>query len=42
MATFNAALKGYVADVPKVIFRRCDGKAYAFTEFFDAEIDSFT
>lgn len=26
MATYNAALKGYVADVPKVVFRRCDGQ----------------
>lgn len=29
MATYNPSLKGYIADVPKVIFRRCDGKAYA-------------
>ena len=28
MATYNQALKGYVADVPHVVFRRCDGKAY--------------
>ena len=34
MATYNNALKGYVADVPKVIFRRCDGHAYAFDELF--------
>ena len=29
MATYNNALKGYVDDVPKVIFKRCDGHAYA-------------
>ena len=32
MATYNAAFKGYIADVPRVVFRRCDGHAYAFTE----------
>lgn len=32
MATYNSALKGYVADVPRVVFRRCDGRAYAFDE----------
>lgn len=31
---YNAALKGYVADVPKIVFRRCDGHAYAFNELF--------
>jgi len=40
MATFNAALKGYVADVPKVIFRRCDGKAYAFNELSSATVSA--
>jgi len=38
MATYNAALKGYVADVPKVVFRRCDGHAYAFTELTAATV----
>ena len=38
MATYNTALKGYVADVPKVIFRRCDGNAYAFTELSSATV----
>ena len=38
MATYNTALKGYVADVPKVIFRRCDGNAYAFTELSAATV----
>ena len=33
MATYNAALKGYVADVPRVVFKRCDGKKYYFDEF---------
>lgn len=33
---YNAALKGYVADVPKVVFRRCDGHAYAFNELVKA------
>ena len=40
MATYNAALKGYVADVPKVIFRRCDGKAYAFDELTAATVSA--
>ena len=34
MATFSPALKGYVADVPRVVFRRCDGAAYFFDELF--------
>ena len=32
MATFNAALRGYVADVPKVVFKRCDGAKFYFDE----------
>ena len=40
MATYNAALKGYVADVPKVIFRRCDGHAYAFDELTAATVSA--
>ena len=40
MATYNAALKGYIADVPKVIFRRCDGHAYAFTELTAATVSA--
>lgn len=35
---YNNVLKGYVADVPKVVFRRCDGKAYAFTELSSATV----
>ena len=42
MATYNAALKGYVADVQKVIFRRCDGKAYAFDELFKQHLAHYT
>lgn len=40
MATYNAALKGYVADVPKVVFRRCDGHAYAFNELTAATVSA--
>ena len=40
MATYNNALKGYVADVPKVIFRRCDGRAYAFDELTAATVSA--
>lgn len=40
MATYNNALKGYVADVPKVIFRRCDGHAYAFDELTAATVSA--
>ena len=40
MATYNAALKGYVADVPKVIFRRCDGHAYSFDELTAATVSA--
>lgn len=40
MATYNAALRGYVADVPKVVFRRCDGHAYAFTELTAATVSA--
>ncbi len=40
MATYNANLRGYVADVPKVIFRRCDGHAYAFDELASATVSA--
>ena len=40
MATYNNALKGYVADVPKVIFKRCDGHAYAFDELTAATVSA--
>lgn len=32
MATYNPALKGYVADVPKVVMKRCDGAKFYFDE----------
>ena len=38
MATYNSMFKGYIADVPKVVFRRCDGHAYAFTELTSATV----
>jgi hypothetical protein len=38
MATFSPVLKGYVADVPKVVFRRCDGFAAAFDELTAATV----
>lgn len=37
---YNAALKGYVADVPKIVFRRCDGHAYAFNELTAATVSA--
>ena len=40
MATYNNALKGYVADVPKVIFRRCDGHAFSFDELTAATVSA--
>lgn len=38
MATYVPSLKGYIADVPKVVFRRCDGNAYAFDELTSATV----
>ena len=32
MATYNESLGGYVADVPRVVFRRCDKKAIYLDE----------
>lgn len=32
MATFNQSLKGYIADVPRVVFKRCDGSKFYFDE----------
>ena len=34
MATYIEAFRGYVADVPKVVFTRCDGKRFLFDELF--------
>ena len=38
MATYVEALKGYVADVPKVIFKRCDGRKFLFDELTAASV----
>lgn len=32
MATYNSSLKGYVADVPRVVFKRCDGQKFYMDE----------
>ena len=40
MATYNAALKGYIADVPKVIFKRCDGAVFAMDELTSATVSA--
>ena len=32
MATYVEKFAGYIADVPKIIFRRCDGKKFIFDE----------
>lgn len=40
MATYNSSLKGYVADVPRVIFKRCDGKKYYFDELTAATVSA--
>ena len=34
MATWNEALRGYIADVPRVVFKRCDGAKFYFDELF--------
>ena len=38
MATYVESLKGYVADVPKVIFKRCDGRKFLFDELTAATV----
>lgn len=40
MATYNPYLKGYIADVPKVVFKRCDGFKYNFDELTDATVSA--
>ena len=40
MATYNAYLKGYIADVPRVVFKRCDGFKYFFDELTDATVSA--
>lgn len=36
MASYIAAVKGYVADVPRVWFKRCDGQVFYFDEITQA------
>jgi len=38
MATYVKELNGYIADVPKVIFRRCDGEVFAMDELTAASV----
>ena len=38
MATYVESLKGYIADVPKVIFKRCDGRKFLFDELTAATV----
>lgn len=38
MATYVDKFRGYIADVPKVIFDRCDGKRFAFDELTAATV----
>lgn len=36
MSTYVPAYKGYIADVPVVWFKRCDGKIFYFDEITQA------
>ena len=40
MATYNPSLKGYIADVPRVIFKRCDGAKFYFDELTAATVSA--
>lgn len=40
MATYNESLGGYVADVPRVVFRRCDKKAIYLDELSAATVSA--
>ena len=40
MALYNAKLKGYIADVPRVVFKRCDGKKWYFDELTAATVSA--
>lgn len=40
MATFNQSLKGYIADVPRVVFKRCDGAKFYFDELTAATVSA--
>lgn len=34
MATYVPSFGGYIADVPRMIFKRCDGRKFYFDELF--------
>ena len=38
MATYDESLKGYVADVPRVVFKRCDKKCIYMDELSSATV----
>lgn len=40
MATYSSMLKGYIADVPMVIFKRCDNKVFAMDELTSATVSA--
>ena len=40
MATYNSSLKGYVADVPRVVFKRCDGQKFYMDELTAATVSA--
>lgn len=40
MATYVPSLKGYIADVPRVIFKRCDGQKFYFDELTAATVSA--
>ena len=42
MATYVDAFKGYIADVPRVWFKRCDGKVFYFDEISQASANPQT
>lgn len=42
MATYVAAYKGYIADVPQVWFKRCDGEVFHFDEITQASANPQT
>lgn len=42
MATYVPAFKGYIADVPRVWFKRCDGEVFYFDEITQASMNPQT
>lgn len=38
--TYNASLKGYIADVPRVVFKRCDGQKFYMDELTAATVSA--